>query len=117
MGLARGTFHSPRGHGKEDAPSINGACVTTRSRSSADRERCAGEFTHVLSFVCCAQFGERWWYRHACAVGGVFNVLMMMGANLVGFVVGMDGVQYLGYQLVNSWSGGFLPPDFPSCLL
>jgi hypothetical protein len=38
-----------------------------------------------------------------------------MGANLVGFVVGMDGVQYLGYQLVNSWSGGLLPPDVPSC--
>jgi hypothetical protein len=33
------------------------------------------------------------------------NVLMMMGANLVGFVVGMDGAQYLGYQLVSSWSG------------
>jgi hypothetical protein len=30
---------------------------------------------------------------------------MMMGANLVGFVVGMDGAQYLGYQLVSSWSG------------
>ena len=30
---------------------------------------------------------------------------MMMGANLVGFVVGMDGAQYLAYQLVSSWSG------------
>ena len=30
---------------------------------------------------------------------------MMMGANLVGFVVGMDGAQYLGYQIVSSWSG------------
>ena len=30
---------------------------------------------------------------------------MMMGANLIGFVVGMDGAQYLGYQLVSSWSG------------
>ncbi|KAH9991748.1 MBOAT-domain-containing protein [Russula vinacea] len=50
-------------------------------------------------------FGERWWYRHACAVGGVFNILLMMGANLVGFVVGMDGTQYFAHQLVNSWSG------------
>jgi len=50
-------------------------------------------------------FGEKWWYRHVCAIGGVFNILMMMGANLVGFVVGMDGAQYLGYQLVSSWSG------------
>ena len=70
---------------------------------------------YSLSFVCCAQFGERWWYRHTCAVGGVFNILMMMGANLVGFVVGPDGTKYLGYQLVSSWSGGFLPPDVPSC--
>jgi hypothetical protein len=52
-----------------------------------------------------AQFGEKWWYRHCCAIGGVFNILMMMGANLIGFVVGMDGAQYLAYQLVSSWTG------------
>jgi hypothetical protein len=40
---------------------------------------------------------------------------MMMGANLVGFVVGMDGAQYLAYQLVSSWSGESLPPDVPPC--
>ena len=34
-----------------------------------------------------------------------------MGANLVGFVVGMDGTQYFAHQLVNSWSGESLPPD------
>ena len=34
-----------------------------------------------------------------------------MGANLVGFVVGPGGAQYLGYQLVSSWSGRFLPPN------
>lgn len=43
-----------------------------------------------------------------CAIGGVFNILLMMGANLVGFVVGMDGAQYLAYQLVSSWNGGLL---------
>ena len=63
----------------------------------------------------CAQFGERWWYRHLCAFGGVFNILLMMGANLVGFVVGMDGAQYLASQLVSSWNGEFLLPDIPSC--
>jgi len=52
-----------------------------------------------------SMFGEKWWYRHCCAIGGVFNILMMMGANLVGFVVGTDGAQYLAYQLVSSWSG------------
>ena len=30
---------------------------------------------------------------------------MMMAANLVGFVVGMDGVKYLITQLAGSWSG------------
>jgi hypothetical protein len=56
------------------------------------------------------KFGERWWYRHACAAGGVFTILLMMGANLVGFVVGMDGAQYFAYQLVSSWSGESSPP-------
>ncbi|KAH9029882.1 hypothetical protein EDB85DRAFT_2074429 [Lactarius pseudohatsudake] len=32
--------------------------------------------------------------RHACAAGGMCNVLPMMGANLVGFVPGIDGAQY-----------------------
>jgi len=31
------------------------------------------------------------WYRHAAALGAVGNVLMMMGANLVGFVIGTEG--------------------------
>ena len=51
------------------------------------------------------QFGDRWWYRHVCAAGGVFNVLLMMGANLVGFVLGMDGAQYFAHELVSSWDG------------
>jgi hypothetical protein len=65
----------------------------------------ASHFLLFIFSVFCAQFGEKWWYRHCCAIGGVFNILMMMGANLVGFVVGMDGAQYLAYQLVSSWSG------------
>ena len=66
--------------------------------------------THDLSMntfllFLCMQFGERWWYRHACAAGGVFNILLMMGANLVGFVLGMDGAQYFARELVSSWDG------------
>jgi hypothetical protein len=30
---------------------------------------------------------------------------MMMAANLVGFVVGLEGVSYLVGQLVGSWAG------------
>lgn len=43
-----------------------------------------------------------------CAAGAVGNVLMMMGANLVGFVVGVDGVKYLVAQVVDTWEGMFL---------
>jgi len=52
-----------------------------------------------------SMFEERWWYRHACAAGGVFNVLLMMGANLIGFVLGMDGAQYLAHEVVSNWGG------------
>ncbi|KAH9043958.1 MBOAT, membrane-bound O-acyltransferase family-domain-containing protein [Lactarius pseudohatsudake] len=50
-------------------------------------------------------FGDKWWYRHACAAGGVGNVLLMMGANLVGFVLGVDGAQYFAHELISSWAG------------
>ncbi|KAF8273494.1 MBOAT-domain-containing protein [Lactarius quietus] len=50
-------------------------------------------------------FRDKWWYRHACAAGGVFTVLLMMGANLVGFVLGVDGARYFAHELVSSWAG------------
>ena len=28
-----------------------------------------------------------------------------MGANLIGFVLGMDGAQYFAHELVSSWAG------------
>src|SRR5204862_2991935 len=34
-------------------------------------------------------------YRVLCGVGAVGNILMMMAANLVGFAVGLDGLQGL----------------------
>ncbi|KAF0433891.1 MBOAT-domain-containing protein [Gigaspora margarita] len=34
-------------------------------------------------------------YRHLCAVGAIINLLMMWAANLVGFVVGLDGMKVL----------------------
>lgn len=46
-----------------------------------------------------------WWYRHLCAAGGVFNVLLMMTANLVGFAIGVDGIRYMWEQLLGSWDG------------
>ncbi|PKI85478.1 Gup1p [Malassezia vespertilionis] len=52
-----------------------------------------------------AKFGNRAWYRHVCAIGGAMNVQTMMTANLVGFVVGLDGIQYIWSQLTGSWAG------------
>lgn len=52
-----------------------------------------------------AKYGDRWWYRHVCALGGVFNVLLMMTANLVGFAIGLDGISYMWSQLLGSWAG------------
>ena len=38
-------------------------------------------------------------------MGGVFNILMMMTANLVGFVIGTDGMKYMIEQITGSWEG------------
>jgi len=51
------------------------------------------------------QFGAQWWYRHVCAVGGVFNILTMLIANLIGFVVGTDGISYMIGRLADNWEG------------
>jgi len=51
------------------------------------------------------KYGDQWWYRHICALGGVLNILMMMAANLVGFVIGTDGIKYLLSQLFGTWEG------------
>ncbi|KOS14105.1 glycerol transporter [Malassezia pachydermatis] len=45
------------------------------------------------------------WFRHVRALGTVANVFMMMSANLVGFVVGLDGVQYVWSQLLGTRKG------------
>jgi len=44
-------------------------------------------------------------YRHLCAVGAVFNILMMMTANLVGFCVGLDGVTDLVRGMFQTTTG------------
>jgi D-alanyl-lipoteichoic acid acyltransferase DltB (MBOAT superfamily) len=38
-------------------------------------------------------------------VGGVMNMMMMMTANLIGFVVGTDGFKFLASQLFGTWDG------------
>jgi hypothetical protein len=40
-----------------------------------------------------------------CTAVGVFNVLLIMGVNLVGFVLGVDGARYFAHELISGWAG------------
>jgi D-alanyl-lipoteichoic acid acyltransferase DltB (MBOAT superfamily) len=44
-------------------------------------------------------------YRWLCGLGAVFNILMMMVANLVGFAVGVDGLKGLVTGIVGDLGG------------
>lgn len=44
-------------------------------------------------------------YRLICGAGAVANILMMMSANLVGFAVGLNGLNGLVQGIVGSYSG------------
>lgn len=48
-------------------------------------------------------------YRMLCCVGAVGNVLMMIAANLVGFAVGLDGLQSIVKGIFRDYSGMLLP--------
>lgn len=52
-----------------------------------------------------SKFGKNAWYRHVCAIGAVANVLLMMAANLVGFVIGTDGIKFFVSQLLGTREG------------
>ncbi|KAJ2918186.1 hypothetical protein MD484_g2218, partial [Candolleomyces efflorescens] len=52
-----------------------------------------------------SKYAKNAWYRHVCAIGAVGNVLMMMAANLVGFVIGTDGIQFFVSQLFGTGEG------------
>lgn len=48
-------------------------------------------------------------YRMLCGIGAIGNILAMMAANLVGFVIGVDGLKGLLGGIVGSWTGvGFM---------
>ena len=65
------------------------------SRASLVLTHHASSWILPLSLSLSLQFGKRPWYRHLAALGGAFNILAMMTANLVGFSVGLDGLQEL----------------------
>ncbi|BFZ64975.1 glycerol transporter [Saitoella coloradoensis] len=51
------------------------------------------------------KWGSWPWYRHLCALGGVFNMFMMVCANLVGFVIGLDGLKEMLVGILGSYYG------------
>lgn len=60
----------------------------------------------LMSLVLPAKkYGQYAWYRHACAVGAVANIWMMMIANLVGFCVGLDGIQQMLSDMIYTADG------------
>lgn len=55
-------------------------------------------------------------YRMLCCVGAVVSVFMMMAANLVGFALGLDGLQVIIKSILHDWSGRFYPVNLtPTC--
>ncbi|KAJ7498593.1 MBOAT, membrane-bound O-acyltransferase family-domain-containing protein [Mycena latifolia] len=52
-----------------------------------------------------SKYGHEPWYRHVCAVGAVLNILMLMAANLVGFVIGIDGMKFFVQELFGTAEG------------
>ncbi|KIJ52437.1 hypothetical protein M422DRAFT_58644 [Sphaerobolus stellatus SS14] len=51
------------------------------------------------------KYGGYWWFRHLSAIGAIFNVLLMMAANLIGFVLGVDGMKYMLQKIFGTWEG------------
>lgn len=63
-----------------------------------------------------SRYGREPWFRNICALGGALNIVLMMSANLVGFVLGTDGARYFMEQIVGTWQGwGFVVLALP-CL-
>lgn len=50
-------------------------------------------------------YKNKWWYRHACALGAVSNIWMMMLANLFGFCLGKDGMVKLLKDMLTTFDG------------
>ncbi|GAA5946636.1 hypothetical protein JCM3765_000327 [Sporobolomyces pararoseus] len=69
--------------------------------------------TRLVSYK---NYGDQPWYRHLAALGGVFNILLMMTANLVGFVVGIDGAKALWLKMLGTTEGRVFMGVASACL-
>ncbi|GAA5958460.1 hypothetical protein JCM8115_002473 [Rhodotorula mucilaginosa] len=63
-----------------------------------------------------SKYGSRPWYRHLAAAGGVANILLLMTANLVGFVVGVDGGKELWRIMLGDRQGRLFLVTASACL-
>ena len=43
------------------------------------------------------------WHIYVCALGGLFNILVMMTINLIGFAVGVEGIILMLKQFLQPW--------------
>ncbi|KAI8446614.1 MBOAT, membrane-bound O-acyltransferase family-domain-containing protein [Phakopsora pachyrhizi] len=65
----------------------------------------------VLPEIIARKFFEKshlrneWYFRYIIGFGGCFNILTMMSANLIGFSLGLDGVNLMWSQFLGSFSG------------
>ncbi|KAN0133364.1 hypothetical protein V8E53_008804 [Lactarius tabidus] len=84
----RGAVYLARGRREAVLPSLVRACLL----AEASRMFLYSVWGQVVVPSCCAAVG-------------VFNVLLIMGVNLVGFVLGVDGARYFALELINGWAG------------
>lgn len=55
------------------------------------------------------QYGDQSWYRHVAAFGALCNIFMMITANTIGFVLGVDNTLVFVKQVFGTWQGiGFV---------
>ncbi|BGP19275.1 hypothetical protein JCM10213_008207 [Rhodosporidiobolus nylandii] len=63
-----------------------------------------------------SKYSPQPWYRPLAALGGVANILLMMTANLVGFVLGLDGAREVWGRMVGGWEGRIFLLTACACL-
>lgn len=63
-----------------------------------------------------SKYGSKSWYRHLAAAGGVANILLLMTANLVGFVVGVEGGKELWRIMLGDRQGRLFLVTASACL-
>jgi D-alanyl-lipoteichoic acid acyltransferase DltB (MBOAT superfamily) len=51
------------------------------------------------------QYGNRPWYRHLAVFGALCNIFLMVIANTIGFVLGVDNTLIFLKQVFGTWQG------------